>query len=179
MVFKKLNRIERSKLIDILNIKIFGNDWALKEVEQAIAYCNPEHYEIMLDYREYKIPGSMIASIHNMSVFLAKDNEMYAAFGCLFNSIIYCPERYRKMKYLSLGEALYFSLALQWYAQKAKSLPPNNHIYDRKTTSLYTPFFKLGCKKEGFIFWGYVGGMHGRLSKPLYTNTETESQSNI
>lgn len=179
MVSKKFNRIERSKLIDILNIKTFGSDWALKEVEQAIAYCNPEHYEIMLDYREYKIPGSMIASIHNMSVFLEKDNEMYEAFGCLFNSIIYCPERYRKMKHLSSGEALYFSLALQWYAQKAKSLPPNNHTYDRKTTSLYTPFFKLGCKKEEIILLGYSGGIHFRRLNPLYTNIEIENQSNI
>lgn len=175
MASKKLNRIERSKLIDILNIKTFGNDWALKEVEQAIAYCNPEHYGIMLDYREYKIPGSMIASIHNMSVFLEKDNQMYEAFGCLFNSIIYCPERYRKMKYLSTGEALYFSLALQWYAQKAKSLPPNNHIYDRKTTSLYTPFFKLGCKKEEIILSGYVGGIHFRRFKPTPPNGLSEN----
>lgn len=176
MALKNFKCVERSKLVDILEIKSFGSDWALKEVKQAIAYCNPEHYEVMLDYKEYKIPGSMIASIYNMSVFLEEDGHMYEAFGCLVNSLIYCPERHKKIKYLSVGEALYFSLALQWYAQKAKSLPPNNHIYDRKKTSLYTPFFKLGCKNKEIILSGYVGSMHGGLSKPNYKGEELKWQ---
>lgn len=174
MLLKKFKAVERRKLIDILNIDSYGTDWALKEVKTAIDYCNPEHYKIIMDYKEYKIPGSMLAGIYHMSLLLENDDYMYEAFGCLLNVIRYCPEHHRK-KYLSVGETLCFLFALQGYAQKAKSLPPNTRVYDRKTTSLYTPFFSLGCKNNDVPVLGYVGSIHGKLSKPTYPNNLVEN----
>lgn len=174
ILLNKFKLVEHNKLIDILKIKTFGSDWALKEVEQAIAYCNPEHYEIMLDYKEYKIPGSMIASIHNMSIFLEKDDQMYEAFGCLFNAINYYPKYCKKNKYLSSGEALYFSFALQWYAQKAKSIPPNKNFRGRKNSSLYTPYFNLSKKKNDSFILGYAGSIRYKL-KPTSPKNVVEN----